>query len=129
MKTKEYIKKFQLDDARFANHFNTNLFLEDFGQEFEERITSTIETRKKAQLDFNYHIFQVLIGEMQTKFAAISAKKSGGPLRKELWSAFYAKSIIPARAKYFPEEHAAIEKKREMARLKYEEEKAKKQDK
>ena len=129
MKTKEYIKKFQLDDARFANHFNTNLFLEDFGQEFGERITSTIETRKKAQLDFNYHIFQVLIGEMQTKFAAISAKKSGGPLRKELWSAFYAKSIIPARAKYFPEEHAAIEKKREMARFKYEEEKAKKQDK
>lgn len=129
MKTREYVKKFQLDDARFANHFNTNLFLEDFGQEFEERITSTIETRKKAQLDFNYHIFQVLIGEMQTKFAAISAKKSGGPLRKELWSAFYAKSIIPARAKYFPEEHAAIEKKREMERLRYEEEKAKKQDK
>ena len=128
MKTKEYVKKFQLDDARFANQFNTNLFLEDFDQEFRERITSTIETRKKAQLDFNYHIFQVLIGEMQTKFAAISAKKSSGPLRKELWSAFYAKSIIPARAKYFPEEHAAIEKKRE-AKLRYEEEKAKKQDK
>lgn len=129
MKTREYVKKFQLDDARFANQFNTNLFLEDFDQEFRERITSTIETRKKAQLDFNYHIFQVLIGEMQTKFAAISAKKSSGPLRKELWSAFYAKSIIPARAKYFPEEHAAIEKKREMARLRDEEEKAKKQDK
>lgn len=129
MKTREYIQKFQLGDARFANQFNTNLFLEDFDQEFQERITTTIETRAKAQLEFNYHIFQVLIGEMQTKFAAISAKKSGGPLRKELWSAFYAKSIIPARAKYFPEEHAAIEKKREMARLKAEEEKAKKQAK
>ena len=129
MKTKEYVKKFKLDDARFANQFNTNLFLEDFDQEFQEKITSTIETRKKAQLDFNYHIFQVLIGEMQTKFAAISAKKSGGPLRKELWSAFYAKSIIPARAKYFPEEHATIEKKREMARIRELEEKAKKQDK
>lgn len=129
MKTKEYVKKFQLGDARFANHFNTNLFLEDFDQEFQERIATTIETRKKAQLDFNYHIFQILVGEMQNKFSAISNKKSGGPLRKELWSAFYAKSIIPARAKYFPEEHAAIEKKREIARLMYEEEKAQKQDK
>lgn len=129
MKTIEYVKKFQLGDARFANHFNTNLFLEDFGQEFQERITTTIETRKKAQLDFNYHIFQILVGEMQTKFSAISNKKSGGPLRKELWSAFYAKFIIPARAKYFPEEHAAIEKKREMARITDEREKAKKQDK
>lgn len=126
MKTKEYIQKFQLDDARFANHFNTNLFLEDFDQEFNEKIATTIETRAHVKLEFNYHIFQVLIGEMQSKFAAISAKKSGGPLRKELWSAFYAKSIIPARAKYFPEEHEAIEKKREKARLKAEEEKAKK---
>lgn len=129
MKTKEYVKKFQLDDARFANQFNTNLFLEDFDQEFKERIATTIETREKVQLDFNYHIFQVLIGEMQTKFAAISAKKLGGPLRKELWSAFYAKSIIPARAKYFPEEHAAIEQKRRMARLMDEGERQKNQDK
>ena len=37
MKTKEYVKKFQLDDARFANQFNTNLFLEDFDQEFRKK--------------------------------------------------------------------------------------------
>lgn len=113
MKTKTYVQRYHLDNPDTANHFNTNLFLEDLNQEFEEKIDKTIAERKKADLEFNYHIFQVLVLSMMDKFKAISNKKVGGELRPRLWGAFYAKYIIPQRAKYFPEINAKIEEARQ----------------
>ena len=113
MKTKTYVQRYHLDNPDTANHFNTNLFLEDLNQEFEEKIDKTIAERKKADLEFNYHIFQVLVLSMMDKFKAISNKKVGGELRPGLWGAFYAKYIIPQRAKYFPEINAKIEEARQ----------------
>ena len=110
MKTKAYVQKYHLDNPDTANHFNTNLFLEDLNEEFVERINKTIEERKKSDLEFDYRIFQVLVLQMMDKFKAISNKKAGGELRPQLWGAFYAKYIIPQRAKYFPEINAKIEK-------------------
>lgn len=112
MTTQQYIKKYQLNNPIFVNHFNTNLFLEDLDKEFKEKLNLTIKKREESSLEFNFHIFQVIIGEMQAKFSSISLKKAGTPLNKSLWSAFYAKSIIPAREKYFPEEHKAINDRR-----------------
>lgn len=117
MTTKQYVTKYNLGNLNFANHFNTDLFLQDFSQEFQQRIDRTIAERGHVGLAFEYRIFQVLIGEMQQKFCAISNKKAGGPLRKELWSAFYAKTIIPLREKYFPVEHAEIQAKRERLQM------------
>lgn len=113
MKTYQYIKKFRLDDPQYSNHFNTDLFLQDLNEEFKARIEREKAERKKAGLEFTYRIFQIIIQEMQTKFCAISNKKAGGPLRTELWNAFYAKYIIPAREADFPKEHAEIQVKRE----------------
>lgn len=113
MTTKQYIKKFRLDNADYSNHFNTDLFLQDLNQEMLDRVEREKAERKKASLEYSYRIFQVIIQEMQTKFCAISNKKVGGPLRPELWNAFYAKYIIPIREKDFPEEHAKIQAKRE----------------
>ena len=115
MTTKEYVKKYNLDNPEFANHFNTNLFLEDLKAEFMDRVRITVETRKNAGLEFDFRIFQIIIGEIQNKFSAISNKKACGPLRKELWGAFYAKVIIPFRKEYFPKEHEEIENRRNRA--------------
>lgn len=115
MTTKEYVKKYNLDNPELANHFNTNLFLEDLREEFLTRIELTIATRKNAGLEFSFRIFQLVIGEIQNKFSAISNKKAGGPLRKELWGAFYAKTVIPFRKEYFPAEHQEIEARRNKA--------------
>lgn len=113
MTTKEYVKKYRLDKAEFANHFNTDLFLQDLNEEFLARIEKEKTHRKKEGLEYSFRIFQSIIQEMQTKFCAISNKKSCGPLRPELWNAFYAKYIIPVRERDFPDEHAQIQAKRE----------------
>ena len=110
MKTKTYVQKYHLDNPDTANHFNTNLFLEDLNEEFVEKMNKTIEERKKSNLEFDYRIFQILVLQMMDKFKAISNKKAGGELRPQLWGAFYAKYIIPQRAKYFPEINTKIEK-------------------
>ena len=96
MTTKEYVKKYNLDNPELANHFNTNLFLEDLKAEFMDRVRVTVETRKNAGLEFDFRIFQIVIGEIQNKFSAISNKKACGPFRKE----------------YFPKEHEEIENRR-----------------
>ena len=69
--------------------------------------------RVNKGMDFPFKVFQELVKEMQTKFWSISNKKVGKPFTPELFSAFYASAVIPAREKYFPEEHAAIVAKRE----------------
>ena len=110
MTTKEYIKKYHLQEENF--NLNFDKFLKDFINEFNERIERTIAERKKADLDFGFNIFQNLIKEMQTKFNSISAHTLGS-LPDTIWNGFYAKGVIPARAKYFPVEHAEINARRE----------------
>lgn len=110
MTTKEYIKKYHLQEENF--NLNFDKFLKDFINEFNERIERTIAERKKADLDFGFNIFQNLIKEMQTKFNSISAHTRGS-LPDTIWNGFYAKGVIPARAKYFPVEHAEINARRE----------------
>lgn len=113
MNSNQYVKKYKLDDPRYSNHFNTDLFLQDLNEEFQARIQREKETRKKERQEYSFRIFNVIITEIQNKFCAISNKKVGGPLRPELWNAFYAKYIIPVRIQDFPEEHAKIQAKRE----------------
>lgn len=112
MTTKQYIKKYKLDLAEYANHFNTDLFLQDLFEELKARMDKEKAYRKTLQQEFEFRMFQRIIMELQQKFMAISNKKAGGPLRRELWNAFYAKYIIPTRAELFPKEHEEIRLKR-----------------
>lgn len=112
MTTKQYIKKYKLDLPEYANHFNTDLFLQDLFEELKERMAKEEAYRKTLHQEFEFRMFQRIIMELQQKFMAISNKKAGGPLRRELWNAFYAKYIIPARAELFPKEHEEIRIKR-----------------
>ena len=109
MNSNQYVKKYKLDDFQYSNHFNTDLFLQDLNEEFQARIQREKEAREKERQEYTFRIFNVIITEIQNKFCAISNKKVGGPLRPELWNAFYAKYIIPVRMQDFPEEHAKIQ--------------------
>lgn len=115
MTTKQYVKKYRLDVSEYANHFNTDLFLQDLNDEWHQRMDKEIAYRKSIDQNFEFQMFQRIIMELQQKFMAISNKKAGGPLRRELWNAFYAKYIIPERAKLFPGEHEEIRIKRLIA--------------
>lgn len=111
MKTKDYIKEFKLDLENYE--FNREEFIRALGKEFLDRLELIHIARVNKGMDFPFKVFQELVKEMQTKFRSISNKKVGKPFTSELFSAFYASAVIPAREKYFPEEHAAIVAKRE----------------
>jgi hypothetical protein len=111
MKTKDYIKEFKLDLENYE--FNREEFIRALGKEFLDRLELIHIARVNKGMDFPFKVFQELVKEMQTKFWSISNKKVGKPFTPELFSAFYASAVIPAREKYFLEEHAAIVAKRE----------------
>lgn len=119
MKTKDYIKKFRMDEENFE--FDRNEFLKELNKEFLDRLELTQKYRELNKMDFPFKVFQEIVKEMQSKFWAISNKKVGKPLTPELFSAFYAYAVIPAREKYFPNEHAEILKRREEIKKKQEE--------
>lgn len=112
MTTKQYVKKYRLGNAEYSNRFNTDLFLRDLNEEFRDRLAREEKYRKGIQQTLEFRMFQRIIMEIQQKFMAISNKKAGGPLRRELWNAFYAKYIISARAELFPAEHEEIRVRR-----------------
>ena len=113
MNTSWYVKKYKLDTEK-SDKFNREEFVNDLGKEFTEQLENTILARKKYDLSMDFKIFQQIVKNMQAKFNAISNKKLGKPLTENLFSAFYATVIIPARAKYFPKEHEEISTKRDM---------------
>lgn len=129
MTTKQYVKKYHLDVLKENHTFNRDEFLGDLRNEFLERIQITRTAREKTKTPFTFDIFQNIVKEMQNKFWAISNKVAGSSLTGELFSAFYAMAVIPARKEMFPEEHERITARREkikaeIAKRKEEEEKA-----
>lgn len=109
MKTKDYIKNFNLTDP---SEDDLQRFLAKFIEEFGERLELTIQVRKKMSLDTPFAIFQILVKEAQDKWNSISSHKGGGPLPSKLWDKFYATGIIPVRVKFYPKEHQEITEKR-----------------
>ena len=126
MTTKQYIQQFRL--FKENPKFNKEEFLKVFAQEFLDRLEITKAACEKMGAPFNFHKFQLLIREHQSKFQGISNKIPGG-LTEGLWNAFYAIHIIPIRAEVFPEEHARINANREKAKERAEKDEAKKMEK
>lgn len=115
MKTKDYIKKFNL--SKDTTEKDYNLFLQAFKEEFESRIELTLNTRTSMALDSPFSLFQILVKESQTKWDSISAHKSGEPIPQKFWNRFYADCVIKLREKYYPKEHAEICIKRMLKEL------------
>jgi hypothetical protein len=109
MNTKEYIKRFMLNDRKTFMESYQEPFLQALKDELEERMIA----RQNTENGLDYRIFQTYIREMQTKFSSISAKVPGG-IPKSVWGAYYAGYILALRAKYFPKEHAEIIARREL---------------
>lgn len=123
MTTKQWIKKFNLDSLE-CDPINREEILRELNKEFLERLQTVQMERERKNLEFTFNIFQNVVTEMQAKFWAISNKKVGKPFTQELFSAFYASTVIPNRKKLFPEEHAKITARRELRAIKERELKA-----
>lgn len=112
MTTKQWVKKFNFSSLE-CDPINREEILRELDKEFLERLQTAQNDRDKRGFEFTFNIFQNVVTEMRAKFWAISNKKVGKPFTQELFSAFYATSVIPNRKKMFPEEHAKITARRE----------------
>lgn len=104
LSTKQYLKKFRLD----SDNFNRDAFLNELEKELHERINTTMAAREKMGLGFEFNIFQHIVREVQDKFNQISNRRNNVGFNENLFSAFFAKAVIPIRAKLFPEDHKRI---------------------
>jgi len=93
MKTKEYIKKYQLDKIHI-NKSISNKMISDLSVEFDEICD-------KLNIDDNYHKFQSAVKEIRQKWDSISIK-SKFMLTETLWNLFYASVICKKRAVLCP---------------------------
>lgn len=99
----DYIKRLGMDDPALCDKFNRPDFLRLFNTDFIEHINRIEENH-----EISYIEFKDLVRAFENKFNTISSLKAGRPLTKNLWNAFYARFIIPLRAKYFPLTHRRI---------------------
>jgi hypothetical protein len=99
----DYIKRLGMNEPGICDKFSRPDFLRLLDIDFKERI-DLIESNH----EMSYIEFKDLVREFEGKFRAISDQKAGLPLTKNLWNAFYARFIIPYRAKYFPLTHRRI---------------------
>lgn len=105
MRTKDYIIQFGLNKDNCNKTMDRDGFIQELIKEFKDRLNLSLVACQKMQVEFNYHKFQILVKEMNTKFKAISAKKAGGELDENLFNKFYALGVIPVRKAMFPIEH------------------------
>ena len=91
MKTKEYVKKYQLN---VDDNFNHKDFMVDFTNDFNEMLSN-------AKIDGDYGKFKRLVDDIKKKWSNIN-NKTLGQLPEKLWSYFYASVIITHKDEMFP---------------------------
>lgn len=117
MKTKDYIKTFNMDHPE--GNWNRKKFINALKEEFIEKIELTRQSRIKMGLDYPFRIFQQQVKEIQEKFWSISQHKLGESLSPQLFKAFYGIVVVKIREELFPEEDAKIkayQEKKEIAK-------------
>lgn len=100
MEAIDYVKLFRLDQENYE--FKREEFLQQFGEEFLEYCQTTPIGRNTETGDIYYYRFREIVKNFETKFWAISQLKSGSPLTKALWNAFFAIYVVPFRTKHYP---------------------------
>lgn len=103
MKPLEYIIRLGMNNPDTCDKFSRPGFLRLLDTDFKERIQAVEDDH-----EISYPEFRDLIREFERKFKEISKFKSGRPLTRALWNAFYARFLIPHRAAYFPITHRRI---------------------
>lgn len=101
MKTAEYIKKYKLD-TNLSEEFNRKKFMNDFSEEYYQRIFTEKSQRESFGQEFSFKIFQEITKQMGRKFWSISNKKRGLPFSMEYFNRFYALVVLPLRKQLFP---------------------------
>lgn len=112
MKTKEYIKKYKLNQS---DKFNHSEFVKDLSIDF----LSLLEIGKDQE---NLKGFENAVRAIRMKFDAINNKTSG-IIPEKLWKYFFATVIVKFREKLFPEQMKQIREEREERKKIYEERK------
>jgi hypothetical protein len=91
MKTREYVKKYELDKDDVFSHEE---FMKDLTYDFKVMLSS-------ADIGNDYGRFKRLIDDTKKKWDNID-KKTVGQLPEKLWGYFYASVVIVARDSIFP---------------------------
>jgi len=112
MKTKEYIKKYELDKS---DKFNHNEFVSDLTIDF----MTLLEVGKATE---NLKGFENGVRAIKMKFDAIN-NKTVGCIPDKLWKYFYATVIVKMREELFPTEMQRQREDREERKRRYEERK------
>lgn len=108
MTAQEYITQFRMGQENYE--FSREEFMQEFSKDFLDsfqKLPKLPEDNKYGGVP-TYSRFKGLISEFQTKFWKISDLKPGKNLTKGLWRAFYAITVIPTRAKFYPDLHDKI---------------------
>lgn len=104
----EYIYKFRMVEKNFE--FDRLRFLNEFSKDFLDYLQiNTLGLDQEGNL--KYERFKEIVNNYHTKFKSISYLRtceSGKGLTKKLWGFFYAHTVIPERAKLFPEVNQEI---------------------
>lgn len=109
----DYIKAFKLAEEGYE--FNRTKFLKKFSEEFLEYVENdTLGLDANGKIQFER--FKEIVQNFLQKFNAISRLRAqmrspGEGLTKRLWGYFYAHTVIPERARRFPEIHEGILKR------------------
>lgn len=103
MTAEEYITQFRMGQENYE--FSREEFMQELSKDF---LDSFQKLPKQENGIPSYGEFKCLVKTFQTKYWDISHKKPGKNLTKGLWGAFYAITVIPARAKYYPSLHEKI---------------------
>lgn len=103
MTPQEYITQFRMGQENYE--FSREEFMQAFSKDFLDsfqKLPKLPETNKYGGVP-TYTGFKDLVAKFQKKFWAISEQKPGKNLTKALWNAFYAITVLPTRAKYYPD--------------------------
>lgn len=103
MKTREYIKKYLLDDQEvdFFTRDAKDHFLQDLALDLKTLILERLQKEKNLP----YSVFHNMVKQINQKFWAISNKRNGKAFTMEFWNAFYAVHVTKIRDQYFPNDN------------------------
>ena len=112
MKTKEYVKKYKLNQS---DKFNHSEFINDLSIDF----LSLLEIGKAQE---NLKGFENAVRAIRMKFDAVN-NKTLGIIPEKLWKYFFATVIVKFREKLFPAQMQQIRNERRERKERYEERK------